>query len=193
MINSHSSKYISLFTFLLVLAISFPLTALAGWDPDNDSKQSGSKHSGSRSVDKAVSALKAKDPGLSKFFSKAYGYAVFPTVGKAGIGLGGAYGEGEVFRQGTYIGDSTLTQVSFGFQLGGQSFTEIIFFKDKKHLNDFTKGNFELGAQASAVALTAGVSADADYNNGVAIFTMPKQGLMYEAVIAGQKFSFDPK
>ena len=172
---------------------ALPSHAFGGWDPDEDAaKQSGTRH-GSGDVAKAIAKLKSRDPGIQRFFDKAYGYVIFPTVGKGGIGIGGAYGEGQVFRRGRYIGDTSLTQVSIGFQLGGQAFVEIIFFKDKHTLNDFTDGNFELGAQASAVALKAGVSADADYSNGVAVFTAPKQGLMYEAVIAGQKFSFDPK
>ncbi len=190
MYRSFRSHWSTLLVSLCVLASSSAL-ALGGWDPDEDSKTHST--SGGNAVAKAIARLKARDPGLKRFFSKAYGYAIFPTVGKAGIGLGGAYGEGEVYRKGKYIGDTSLTQVSFGFQLGGQAFTEIIFFKDKHTLDDFTQGNFELGAQASAIALKAGVSADADYSNGVAVFTLPKQGLMYEAVIAGQKFSFEPK
>ncbi len=174
------------------LCLSSSAFAIGGWDPDEDSKTTRSHHA-SRSVARAIAKLRTRDPGLKRFFQKAYGYAIFPTVGKAGIGLGGAYGEGEVYRKGRYIGDATLTQLTLGFQLGGQSYIEIIFFKNKHYLDEFTKGNFELGAQASAVALKAGVSADVDYSNGVAVFTLPKQGLMYEAVIAGQKFSFEPK
>ena len=124
------------------------------------------------------------------FRAKAYGYAVFPTVGKGGIGIGGAYGTGRVYERGRYIGRSNLAQLTIGFQLGGQAYSEIIFFRDKAALDDFTNGNFELGAQASAVAATAGASADADYSDGVAVFTMAKGGLMYEASIGGQKFSF---
>jgi lipid-binding SYLF domain-containing protein len=130
---------------------------------------------------------------MKVFFEKAYGYAVFPTVAKAGMGIGGAYGKGKVYEKGTLIGTSSLTQLTIGFQLGGQAYSEIIFFKDKKALDDFKSGNFELGAQASAVAVTAGASADADYDKGVAIFTQAKGGLMYEASVGGQKFSFKPK
>ncbi len=182
---------IALISALLTIA---PLSnGVAGWDPRKESKPAASGgHSGNRAVDQSIAKLKAKDSSLKTFFKHAYGYAIFPTVGKAGIGLGGAYGEGEVYRQGSYIGNTTLSQISFGFQLGGQSYIEIIFFKDKHALNDFTNGNFQLSAEASAVAITAGVSADTDYSDGVAIFTMPKQGLMYEAAVAGQKFSFTP-
>jgi lipid-binding SYLF domain-containing protein len=108
------------------------------------------------------------------------------------MGLGGAYGKGEVYEREALIGVSSLTQLTIGFQLGGQAYSEIIFFKDKEALDDFKGGNFELGAQASAVAATAGASADASYDNGVAIFTLAKGGLMYEASIGGQKFSFEP-
>lgn len=179
--------------FSLVTLFLVPLTQPlnAGWDPRKES-DSGQTSTGNRSVDAAIDRLKSRDPSLKLFFSKAYGYAVFPTVGKAGMGLGGAYGEGEVYRQGRFIGTSSLSQLTIGFQLGGQAYTEIIFFKDKHALDDFTSGNFEFNAQASAVAVTAGASADADYDNGVAIFTMPKGGLMYEATVGGQKFSFDP-
>ncbi|AKH21406.1 YSC84-related protein [Sedimenticola thiotaurini] len=174
----------------LILAPLFqPLQA--GWDPHKESGVSKSS-TGNRGVDEAIFRLKARDPGLKLFFDKAYGYAVFPTVGKAGFGLGGAYGEGEVYRQGRFIGTSTLSQVTIGLQIGGQAYTEIIFFRNKRALDDFTSGNFEFNAQASAVAVTAGASADADYNNGVAIFTLPKGGLMAEASVGGQKFSFEP-
>ncbi|MES9859092.1 MAG: YSC84-related protein [Sedimenticola sp.] len=106
--------------------------------------------------------------------------------------VGGAYGEGEVYRKGVFIGARSLTQLSIGLQLGSQTYTEIIFFKDRYALNRFTNGSFKLGAQASAIAVTAGISADVDYSDGVAVFTLPKQDLMYEAAVAGQKFSFDP-
>lgn len=180
-----------IFPLILLLSVAAVQTVSAGWNPrDDDTKNSS--NTGNREVDSAIIRLKAKDPGLKLFFNKAYGYALFPTVGKAGFGLGGAYGEGEVYRQGVFIGTSSLSQLTIGFQLGGQAYTEIIFFKDKHALDDFTSGNFEFNAQASAVAVTAGASADADYDNGVAIFTMPKGGLMYEATVGGQKFSFDP-
>lgn len=185
------SSITTLFALITLIFIPLIQPVKAGWDPREERSTSNS-NTGNRSVDEAINRLKTKDPGLKLFFSKAYGYAIFPTVGKAGMGLGGAYGEGEVYRQGRFIGTSSLTQLTIGFQLGGQAYTEIIFFKDKHSLDDFTSGNFEFNAQASAVAVTAGASADADYDNGVAIFTMPKGGLMYEAAVGGQKFSFDP-
>jgi lipid-binding SYLF domain-containing protein len=139
-----------------------------------------------------VSKFKHKDPGMAKVFAKAYGYAVFPTVGKGGIGLGAARGKGHVYERGRLIGRSTLTQVTIGLQLGGQAYSEVVFFKTKAALQNFRNGNLKLGAQASAIALTQRASADLAYRDGVAIVTMAKGGLMYEASVGGQKFSFQP-
>jgi lipid-binding SYLF domain-containing protein len=139
----------------------------------------------------AVSAkFKQKDPGMAKVFARAYGYAVFPTVGKGGIGIGGARGKGYVYQGGRLIGRSTLTQVSIGFQFGGQAYSEVVFLQTAAALANFKSGRLKLDAQASAVALTARASADLAYRNGVAIVTMAKGGLMYEASVGGQKFSF---
>jgi lipid-binding SYLF domain-containing protein len=143
-------------------------------------------------VTETIASFTEGDPGMQAWFAEAYGYAVFPSVGKGGIGIGGSRGKGLVYEQGQLIGKTTLTEVSIGFQLGGQEFSEVIFFKDKTALDDFTRGNFELGAGVSAVALTAGASADLGYNGGVAVVTATKGGLMYEATVSGQKFSFDP-
>ena len=151
---------------------------------------------------------KAEESG--KFFANAYGYAVFPTVGKGGIGIGGAYGKGRVYEKGKVIGDTSMTQLSVGFQLGGQGFSQILFFENAEALRLFTQGEFEFGAEASAVAITLGASAKAGstgasagasavpekakvvgaYNKGMAVFTVAKGGLMYEATISGQKFNF---
>ncbi|HEY6573011.1 MAG TPA: lipid-binding SYLF domain-containing protein [Candidatus Eisenbacteria bacterium] len=139
-----------------------------------------------------IRKFKEKDPGFEKVFAEAYGYAIFPTVGKGAIGIGAARGKGEVFEQGVLIGRSTLTQLTVGFQLGGQAYSEVILFKDKTALDDFRRGNFEFNAQVSAIALTARASRDIAYNRGVAIVTMGKGGLMYEASVGGQKFSFKP-
>lgn len=148
-----------------------------------------------------------------KFFDTAYGYALFPTVGKGGIGIGAAYGKGKVYQGGVYQGNSSLTQLSIGFQLGGQAYSEIIFFKDAKAYNTFTSGTFEFDARASAVAINMGAnaqvgttgnsaaagqsggnqSATGAYINGMAVFTAAKGGLMFEAALAGQTFSFEPK
>lgn len=155
--------------------------AFAGWEPDRLS-----------TARQTIAEFKKADPSLQRFFDSAYGYAVFPTVGKGGIGIGGAYGSGLLFIGGKTTGETSLTQLTIGFQLGGQAYREIIFFRDRATLTDFKKGNFELSAQASAVAATLGASADADFENGVAVFTLAKGGLMYEASVGGQKFSYDP-
>ncbi|MFO0512241.1 MAG: YSC84-related protein [Gammaproteobacteria bacterium] len=155
-----------------------------------------------------------KNAGQSgTFFDKAYGYAVFPTVGKGALGIGGARGKGRVYAQGKYVGDATLTQVSIGFQAGGQAYSQIVFFEDERAYREFTSGEFGFGAGVSAVAITAAASATAsttgnsagisggkkdatttgEYFKGMAVFTIAKGGLMYEAALAGQKFSFRAK
>jgi lipid-binding SYLF domain-containing protein len=140
----------------------------------------------------ALQTAKKTDPGLQKFFDSAIGYAVFPSVGKGGVGVGGAYGRGELFEGGRPVGFCTLTQASIGLQLGGQAYTELIFFETKEALDRFKSGNFAFAAQVSAVALKSGASANAKYANGVAVFTLGEQGLMYEASVGGQKFSYQP-
>lgn len=151
-------------------------------------------------------------PVVGPYFNKSYGYAIFPTIGKGGIGIGGAHGSGQVYQGDKLTGKTTMTQLSIGWQLGGQAYSQIIFFEDKRSYSDFTSGNFEFGAQASAVAITAGAQAQAGtagtgasaspggsagsqaqtkFHKGMAVFTRAKGGLMYEAAIGGQKFSFD--
>ena len=152
-----------------------------------------------------------KNAGASgKFFSDSYGYAVFPTIGKGGLGIGGAYGEGRVYEQGKRIGEASMTKLSVGLQAGGAGYSEIIFFKDKRALTEFTSGNFEFGAGAQAVAITAAATADTGttgsaagasggkkdattaggYHKGMAVFTIAKGGLMVDASLNGQKFKY---
>jgi len=154
-----------------------------------------------------------KEAGESgHFFSHAYGYAVFPTIGKGGVGIGAAHGTGRVYAKGKYVGDTSMTQLTAGLQLGGQAFSQIIFFEDKRAFDEFTGGNFEFGAQVTAVAITAAAGAGASttgssagasggehdaktagtYHKGMAVFTVVKGGLMYEATVGGQKFSYKP-
>jgi len=155
-----------------------------------------------------------KSEVVQPFFKNAYGYAVFPTVGKGGIGIGGSYGTGQVYQGGKVTGEVSLIKGSIGWQLGGQAFSQMIFFEDKRAYDDFTSGNFEFDATASAVAITAGAQASAgtegasagasagpatgkqaktSYHKGMVVFTHAKGGLMYEASIGGQKFTFKPK
>lgn len=140
----------------------------------------------------AILEIQKTDPGIMKFFDGAAGYAVFPKVGKGGIGVGGAYGKGLVIVGEKAVGRTALSQVTVGLQLGGQAYSQFIFFKDDTALKNFQRGNFEMGAQASAVAVTLGASADADYDQGVAVFTLVSGGLMAEATISGQKFTYEP-
>jgi lipid-binding SYLF domain-containing protein len=144
-------------------------------------------------VQNAIDSAVKSDLGLKKFFDESAGYAVFPTVGKGAVGVGGAYGRGELYEAGQLEGYCTLTQASIGLALGGQAYTELIFFETQAALDRFKTGNFAFAAQASAVALKSGASANAKYTDGVAVFTMGEAGLMYEASIGGQKFSYKPK
>ena len=139
-----------------------------------------------------VAKFKEKSEGIAAAIEDAYGYAVFPTVGKGGMGLGGAHGKGFVYEHGRLVGRTSLTQVTIGFQLGGQAYSEMVLFKDRDALENFRRGRLKLDAQASAVALDARAAKDLPYRNGVAIVTMAKGGLMYEASVGGQKFSFMP-
>ncbi len=169
-------------TLVLGLVGTGLLPVHAGWDPNLEKK-----------AQQTIQAFKKRDPSLKTFFQKAYGYVVFPKIYKGGMGIGGARGKGVVYRRGRAIGTATLTQGTIGFQFGGQAYSEVIFFESKAALKRFTDGNFELAAQATAVAADKGVAAHADYSGGVAVFTMTIGGLMYEASVGGQKFSFKPK
>ena len=186
--------FISLFTI-------FALVAQPAWADD---------------VDTAIENFRGA--GAGDFIDDAYGYAVFPSIGKGGIGIGGAHGKGEVFVGGKKVGKTKMSQITYGLQLGGQVYSQMIFFRDERAFDDFTSGNFEFGAQATAVALTAGAQAststggggntssgtDADSSkvnasdkqydgrSGMAIFTIAKGGLMYEATLGGQKFKYEP-
>ena len=152
-------------------------------------------------------------PQVQKFFDNSYGYALFPTVGKGGLGIGVAHGKGRVYVGGKVTGNSSFTQISIGAQVGGQAYSQIIFFEDKRSYKEFTSGNFEFGAGASVVAITAGAQAQAgttgtgasaspggsagaqaetSFHKGMAVFVRAKGGLMFEASIGGQKFSFEP-
>jgi len=144
-------------------------------------------------ADEALSNMLEESPKLETFKNKAHAYVVFPKVTKAGIGIGGAAGRGIVYKDGNVIGSSKLKQASIGLQLGGQQYSEVIFFKDKEAFDRFTNGNLKFDAQASAVAITEGASADLSYSGGVAVFTQTKGGLMYEASIGGQHFTYKSK
>ncbi len=182
---------------LVVMVILLPLTGDAQETKD---------------YSKAIGVFKSS-PQVQPFFKNCYGYALFPTVGKAAFVVGGAYGEGQVYRGGKVTGTAKLMHASFGLQLGGKAFSEIVFFQDKRAYDEFTSGNFEFDAKMSAVAVTAGAQAQAGssgksasatagpktgaqaetaYNSGMATFVHAKGGLMAELAVGGQKFSFQP-
>lgn len=158
--------------------------------------------------DKAAIAAFLESDVVKKFHDSSYGYAVFPTIGKGGFGIGAAHGKGRVYRGGKKTGDVSMTQVSIGFQAGGQAYRQVVYFQDKRAFDDFTSGEFEFGAQAEAIAITAsagasagteGTSASANeaqsetgYYNGMVVFTMGKGGLMYQAALGGQKYNYTP-
>ena len=141
----------------------------------------------------ALYSAMAADRTLEPVLTASAGYAVFPTVGKAAAGVGGAYGKGVVYQGGRAVGYCDLTQATVGMQLGGQTYSEIIAFENEKAFETFKEGNFRFAAQATAVALKSGAGANAKYKDGVAVFTMDEAGLMYEAAVGGQKFSYQAK
>ena len=190
-----------LFAILMSVAVSSMVGTLAHADDD---------------AAKCAEAIKLfQDAGESAgYFKTSYGYAIFPTIGKAGLGIGGAHGSGCVYRQGKQIGTAKMNQLSIGWQAGAQGYSLLVFFEDDRALKDFTSGEFEFGAKASAVAITAGASAGAStsgtssgasagkkdattkahggYEKGMASFSIIKGGLMYEAALGGAKFKYDP-
>jgi len=159
-------------------------------------------------------ALFKKAGASAQYFNSSYGYAVFPTIGKGGLIVGGAHGTGRVYQSGQYVGDTSMTQVSIGLQIGGQGYSQIIFFEDKRAFDEFTSGSYEFDAGVSAVAIKAAASGSAGttgtsagtsksddqasaraggYYKGTAVFTIIKGGAMAEAAVAGQKFSYRPR
>ena len=173
----------SAFITALVFLLSSP-AMLWAFEPDNSSPLQ-------LDAAKAIIEIKKADPGIEKFFENSAGYAVFPTVGKGAIGIGGAHGKGLVIANDKAVGKTSLSQVTVGLSLGGQKYAQFIFFKDETALGHFQRGNWEMGAQASAVAVTAGASADANYDQGVAVFTNIGGGLMADASVGGQKFTYE--
>jgi lipid-binding SYLF domain-containing protein len=189
--------------FLVFLLCALPFTS--GWAEENAAAQE-------KKYQETIDIFKAAGES-GTFFGNSYGFAVFPTIGKAGFILGGSYGKGRVYEKGVYVGDTSVGAGSIGFQAGAQAFSQIIFFEDKRAFDEFTSGNFEFGADASAVVITAGASASAStaggtsagasggkndavtkggYRKGMAVFAVAKGGLMFEASIGGQKFGYTP-
>lgn len=168
-------------TLLATLALAGPAAA-----EDTDQKKLTAEVKG------AIKDFKAADSKLKNHFKTAAGYAVFPTAGKGGFIVGGAHGTGQIYAGGKLIGTAKMSQVTVGAQIGGQAFAELIFFQTKAALATFKEGGYSMSAQVSAVAAAEGASNNAKYVEGVMVFTKAKSGLMAEATVGGQKFSFEP-
>ena len=140
----------------------------------------------------AKASFKKADPSMDDLFTKSAGYVIFPNIGKGGAGVGGAAGKGTVYEHGVPVGTAQMVQVTIGAQAGGQAYREIIFFENKEALDRFMNNKFEFSGQASAVAVKSGASADAKYRDGVEVFSQEKGGLMLEASVGGQKFTYKP-
>ncbi len=141
----------------------------------------------------AIAIFKEKDPEIEQFFDKSYGYAVLPKVFKGAIGIGGAYGKGEVYEQGEMVGHCSMSQATLGLSLGGEYFREIVFLRDESDLERFKAGKFTFSAQVTGVAATKGAAAKADYQSGMAVFITTDKGLMFDASLGGQKFKYVPE
>lgn len=169
--------------WVMVMACAINMAPMFGQSQSKKNKIIADSHT-------AKAEFIKKDGLMKALFDKAYGYVIFPNVGKGAIGVGAAAGNGVVYERGTMIGFANLSQVTIGFQAGGQAYREVIFFETKKEMDRFKESKFEFAAEVSAVAATAGASANAKYTNGVMVFSMQKGGLMYEAAVGGQKFNF---
>jgi lipid-binding SYLF domain-containing protein len=186
---------------LTSLFLIFPFTNI--WADNNDDAK----------YEEAMGTFQQSDTS-GRHFNDSYGYALFPTIGKGGVGIGAAYGEGRVYTNGNHVGDTSMTQLSIGLQLGGQAYSQIIFFEDRRAFDAFTSGNYEFSADVSAVAITAGASASSStaggasasasgdkdsaataggYNEGLAVYTIAQGGLMYQVSVGGQKFKYTSK
>tara|TARA_R110001592_G_scaffold93800_7_gene272101 strand:- start:1539 stop:2075 length:537 start_codon:yes stop_codon:yes gene_type:complete len=174
-------KILKSFTFTTLLFLAIGLNA------QNNKDQKIIKD-----ATKAKDKIMKMDIGLDHFFTNSAGYVVFPNVGKGGFIIGGASGNGVVYENGTMVGMADLKKLSVGLQAGGQAITEVIFFETEADLAKFKEGDFEFSAEASAVALKSGVSINAKYRDGVAVFALPKAGLMADASVGGQKFDYKP-
>ncbi|QKK04100.1 MAG: hypothetical protein HND55_12315 [Pseudomonadota bacterium] len=167
---------------LALTAFTIGLIAACATSPSNDSLITDSRAALQRFVD--------RDPDLQRWVDQAYGYAVFPDIGKGGFWVGGGFGRGIVYEQGKPVGRTSVSQATIGAQIGAQSYSQVIFFRDESALRSFQRENFEFSAQATAVAATAGAAATTSYERGVAVFIMSRGGLMAEATVGGQKFRY---
>jgi lipid-binding SYLF domain-containing protein len=169
---------------LALAAIGFAGMSRAGSSEENAQLIQEANHT--------IDVYRKADPGIDAFFRRAVGYAVFPGIGKGGIGIGGAHGTGVLFENGQPVGKVKMNQVTVGAQVGGQSFSQIVFYEVPKTLNELKSNKAEFSAEASAVAVDKGAAAKARFKNGIAIFTATKGGMMFEASVGGQKFDYKP-
>jgi lipid-binding SYLF domain-containing protein len=174
-------SFLAFLLFLLLPAVVVAQASVGGWKPD-----------GIDDVDAAIKAFKDEKPVLERYFDEAYAYAVYPKVGKAAFIVGGAHGKGVVFVDDQPVGKTELTQGSVGFQFGGESFSELIFFQNEDAFSRFTSDKLEFGAKVSATLLVDGGSADLAWDNGIAVFTRTNGGLIIDASLSGQKFTYTP-
>ena len=165
-------------TKITIISILLIFISMAGFSQKNDVGEAR----------ETITEFKETNSKITNYFNTAYGYAIFPGIGKGGLGVGGAGGKGTVFKGGAAVADTKMSQVTIGFQAGGQKYAEVIFFENAEAYERFVGNKFEFAAQVSAVALEAGVSLDAEYSDGMLVFTMAIGGLMYEASVGGQKF-----
>jgi lipid-binding SYLF domain-containing protein len=177
--NQSKLKMTTSLLVVLLVSCSSAFAQIGAWNPKGVEK-----------AEEAISTFKEKNDKLTPYFAESYGYVVFPAIGKGGIVLGAAHGRGIVYKQGEVIGEAKMTQVTLGLQWGGQAYSEVIFFDNAATLESFKKGELEFSGQVSAVAITAGASADIAYEDGVAVYTVTKAGFMYEASLGGQKFKY---
>jgi lipid-binding SYLF domain-containing protein len=177
---------------LMIRLLLATLIVAAVWGCQTIPKTEADRSAQHANVQKTVEQMKAKDPAVNQFVESAYAYAVFPKIGSGGVVLGGAFGRGQVFCDGELVGYCKVTEGTIGAQIGGSSYSEMIFFKDKSAFDRFIKGQFAFQASASAVAVESGNGGNAAYSDGVAVFTMGYAGLKLQAAIGGQQFAFVP-
>lgn len=178
--------------FLLVVFMASNLMFMTGCSSSKTMSQADKDKKVIQASDQAVKDLLAFNPGLKTFFDKSAGCVIFPNVGKGGFIIGGASGNGVLYEYGKKQGMASVKELNIGLQAGGQALTEVIFFETKADVEKFKEGNFAFDAGVSAVALKSGQTYDAKYKDGVAVFTHTKGGLMAEASVGGQKFTFTP-
>jgi lipid-binding SYLF domain-containing protein len=174
--------------FPLLAMLAAPMIGCTTTSPNSPSQRTAMEDEAKAAVER----MEAQDPGIRDTLSRAYAYAIFPEVGEAAVGIGGAHGRGYVYQNGQLIGTVTMTQGSVGVQLGGQTYAELLVFQSAQPFEQFKKDVFSFGADASATLVKAGAAASTGFNNGVAVFVLPKGGLMAGVAVTGQKFHFTP-